>query len=120
MGNPRASLGRRSEVMARSFLEGMGWRTQATNYRTPWGEIDLVMWDGLALVLVEVRGRRSATFGSPEESLTQRKRLHLLQAAQQVVQDMGFPGEWRVDLVTVRWEKGRPPFVAHYPNVLEG
>lgn len=78
------------------------------------------MWDGPVLVLVEVRGRRTATFGSPEESLGRRKRIHLLQAAQQVVQDLGFAGDWRVDLVTVRWKKGDPPCIAHYASVLEG
>lgn len=120
MNSARASLGRRSEAVARLYLEKRGWRTQARNYRTPWGEIDLVMWDGAVLVLVEVRGRRSTAFGTPEESLTGLKRQHLLQAAQQAVQDLGFTGDWRIDLVTVRWQKGKAPTVAHYPGILDG
>ncbi|GBD11321.1 hypothetical protein HRbin23_00979 [bacterium HR23] len=120
MTGARASLGRRSEAVARAYLEGQGWRTCATNYRTPWGEIDLVMWDGPALVLVEVRSRRSTAFGTPEESLGRRKRQHLLMAAQQVVQDMGFAGDWRIDLVAVHWKRGEPPRIAHYRGALEG
>ncbi|MCS7206628.1 MAG: YraN family protein [Dehalococcoidia bacterium] len=120
MKPPRLALGQRSEHLARRFLEAQGWSTYARNYRTPWGEIDLVMWDGAVLVLVEVRARRSRAFGSPEESLTHRKRMHLLRSAQQVVHDLGFSGDWRVDLVTVSWEKGTPPILTHFPAILEG
>jgi putative endonuclease len=118
MKTPRETLGRRSEAIARAFLEGLGWRTHAVNYRTPWGEIDLVMWDGPTLVLLEVRGWRSTGFGPPEASLGPRKRRHLLQAAQRVVQDLGFTGDWRIDLVTVRWEGNGPPAIFHLPHIL--
>ncbi|CAJ1000181.1 hypothetical protein SODG_005721 [Sodalis praecaptivus] len=46
------------------------------------GEIDLIMREGITWVFVEVRYRRSDTFGTTAESVTARKRRRLLRAAQ--------------------------------------
>jgi putative endonuclease len=53
-------------------------------------------------VFVEVRTRSSAAFGVPEESLTPRKRRHLITAAQYYLQAHAL-GEvnWRIDFVAV-------------------
>ena len=45
------------------------------------GEIDLIMRDGAVTVFVEVRYRRSASYGDAASSVTQKKQQRLLQAA---------------------------------------
>ena len=40
----------------------------ARNYRTRYGEIDLVMRDGATLVFVEVKYRPTSAYGSPLEA----------------------------------------------------
>lgn len=46
------------------------------------GEIDLIMREGNTWVFVEVRYRRSDTYGTAAESVTPRKRRRLLRAPQ--------------------------------------
>ena len=69
--DPRHSLGRLGERLAAEHLERLGYRFVARNYRTRFGELDLVVPDEEVLVCCEVKTRR---FGSPWESLGEAKR----------------------------------------------
>jgi len=64
--NPRHSLGRRGEQLAAEHLERLGYRVVARNYRTRFGELDLVAADDDVIVFCEVKTRRS---GDPWENL---------------------------------------------------
>ena len=105
MASSRSSLGARGEATARAFLERQGYAIQATNYRCPWGEIDIVASQGEVLVFVEVRSRRGSALGSPEESVTSSKRRHLIATAQHYLQEHGGFSQWRIDLVAVRMDR---------------
>ena len=67
--------GKLGEEIAREFLEKKGYKIIEQNYKTKYGEIDLVCQKGKELVAVEVRTKKGDMFGSPEESLT-KKKLH--------------------------------------------
>ncbi len=75
-----------AEEVARQYLEKRGWRTLVRNYRLRGGELDLVMLEGSGgssiVVVVEVRQRRSARFGSPAETIDHRKLARLRRTAQ--------------------------------------
>ena len=58
-----------------------GLRLVARNFRTRFGEIDVIAYDGDVLVFVEVRLRSSLRFGGAVESITASKRTRLLAAA---------------------------------------
>jgi putative endonuclease len=49
----------------------------ARDWRSTLGQIDVVAQDGDTLVLVEVKARRGAGFGLPEEAVDARKRQKL-------------------------------------------
>ncbi len=108
MSMARVRLGRQGEKLARQYLLDAGYRILATNYRCPWGEIDIIAQEGAELVFVEVRTRRSSDYGSPQESITPEKVEHLHAAAQDYLQNHA-PGprpdelDWRIDLVSVRF-----------------
>ena len=100
--NPRLRLGTRGERIAARYLEGLGYEILTRNFRTLYGEVDLVTRHGESIVFVEVRTRRSLTYGTPEESVTARKRQRLEMAAQQYLQDYKLEQlTWRIDLVSV-------------------
>jgi putative endonuclease len=103
MPTPRTQLGTRGEELARRFLQQNGYEILECNYRCRWDEIDIVAQDGDEVVFLEVRSRRSADYGTPEESLTAAKLRRLLATAQHYLQQRG-QGEinWRIDLVSVR------------------
>ncbi|MFC8408953.1 YraN family protein [Arthrobacter sp. NPDC057259] len=76
-------LGRRGEDLAAGFLEDQGIRVVDRNWRCSAGEIDIVALDGDALVIAEVKTRRSLAFGHPFEAVGAEKlaRLHRLGSA---------------------------------------
>lgn len=69
------------ELRARTQLEHAGLVLLAHNYTTRFGELDLVMRDGEALVFVEVRYRRNTRFGDAATSITATKQARLVRAA---------------------------------------
>tara|TARA_B110000967_G_scaffold190556_1_gene215377 strand:- start:1785 stop:2159 length:375 start_codon:yes stop_codon:yes gene_type:complete len=70
-----------AEQLALDYLQQQGLKYQARNFRTPRGEIDLIMRDNADLVFVEVRFRQNSDFGSAEESITPQKCQRLTAAA---------------------------------------
>lgn len=56
------------------------------NYRSPYGEIDLIMRHASTLVFVEVRYRRSVQFGSPAETVDRRKQVKIRATAEHYLQ----------------------------------
>ena len=104
----RKEVGDWGERIAQSFLRGQGYRILETNYRCPHGEADIVAKDGECLVFVEVKTRRSRSYGTPEESITPVKEARLSAVADHYLQSRAMtPAEYRVDLVTVEVEPPR-------------
>ena len=80
----KASTGERGaegERQAEAFLAAHGLSTIARNVRYRFGEIDLLMRDGDALVFVEVRYRADSGFGDGADSVDRRKQRRLAKAA---------------------------------------
>lgn len=75
--------GRGGEVQARVFLERAGWKILATNYRSRFGEIDIVAQDGVTLVFVEVKSRSGSFWGSAFEAVDRKKQQKIIRTALQ-------------------------------------
>jgi len=73
--------GMRYEDRARRYLESRGLSLLAQNYRCRTGELDLVMRDGDRICFIEVKYRRSATFGGAAQSIPRAKRQKLVSTA---------------------------------------
>ena len=71
--------GRRAEAFAAWFLRLKGYRVLARRYRTPAGEIDLVVRRGRSVVFVEVKQRPDAE--AALEAVTQASRRRIARAA---------------------------------------
>ena len=63
--DPRRTLGERGERLAAEHLERAGYTILATNYRTRFGELDLVACDDRCLVFCEVKTRIAGTRRGP-------------------------------------------------------
>lgn len=88
-----------AEDAAAVFLAGRGLKLVERNYRCRYGEIDLVLQDGLTLVFVEVRYRSNSSFGGAAESITASKRKKLLKAARHYMAAQGTFPACRFDAV---------------------
>lgn len=80
------NLGARAEQWAQQYLETQGLAIVANNYRSPRGEIDLIMREKNMLIFVEVRLRSNKQFGSAADSIDTKKQRHLIHAAQHYLQ----------------------------------
>ena len=77
----KIALGKFGERVARRFLKNRSYKIIDTNYRTPFGEIDMVVCKEGSFIFVEVKTRRSLNFGLPEEALRNKKKASMIKAA---------------------------------------
>ncbi len=111
-------LGRRGEVIAARYLEGVGLRIVERNWRCAQGEIDLVAGEGDELVFVEVKTRSSVAFGHPLEAITTQKLARLRRlAAAWCAAHPGNHDRIRIDAVAVIAPAAGPIAVEHLRRV---
>ncbi len=119
----RIEVGRIGERIALHHLEGKGYRIVDANYQCRWGEVDLIALDGPVWVFVEVRTRRNAAYGSPEESVTPAKARRLTLTAQDFLRQRVAASanlEWRIDLVAILLGPNRRVLsINHLENIVE-
>ena len=137
MKTSRQVLGSWGESLAADYLSQRGYKILERNVRTPYGEIDLVARQDIekssqsrpyarasegVIVFVEVKTRSSTTYGMPEQSITARKRDHMIASAQAYLQDHPKLGDdWRVDVIAIQRESPKnPPVITHFENALAG
>jgi len=115
----RARIGRHGERHAERFLAQSGYRSSARNVRTPFGEIDLIMWDGTCLVFIEVKLRRTLRFGPPETAVTPQKLVRIQRAIAFVIARRRWVGPYRLDIVAISHRR-RAVDIAHFQNCAVG
>ncbi len=62
-------LGKKGERLVENYIKELGFRLLERNFRTPFGEADLVAQEGDELVFIEVKTRESEAFGTPREAV---------------------------------------------------
>ncbi len=95
------SKGRRGEDDAAAFLESLGYRILARNYRTPAGEADLIALEGRTLVIVEVKRRDGRRFGTALSAVDYRKRATLRAVGEDFAQIAAPGARLRFDVVAI-------------------
>ena len=120
MGNWNRKIGNWGEDIAVTFLEQNGYSIIKRNYRTPYGEIDIIARQKKSVVFIEVRTKTGSGYGSPEESVTSVKKEHMRASALYYLQthdDM--PQEWRIDFVAVELSPdGKPSRIELIENAV--
>lgn len=112
-------IGDLGERIAADYLEGKGYHLVDHNFTTRYGELDLVALEGGNLVFVEVKTRTSATFGTPEASVTPVKMERIQNAALLWLQaHPEYPDDWRVDVIAILLSHGKEvQDLQHFINV---
>jgi putative endonuclease len=102
--NAQGALGRYGEDVAARALREAGLTVLDRNWRCGrQGEIDILAYEGDALVVCEVKTRREGSFQQPMAALTPDKVARLRSLAERWTADHGGapPGGVRIDLVGV-------------------
>ena len=114
-------LGAWGEQAAREYLEGQGFEFLYANFRTPYGELDLIMQKGEQIHFVEVKTRSSTRFGFPEEAVDHNKVNHLIESAQSFLQDHPeMDSGWQIDVVAIWVGKDKnKPEIKYFENAVQ-
>lgn len=113
----KREIGSEYEDLAAGLLAGKGYRIVRKNYRTPYGEIDILAEKDGVWVFCEVKFRRSDSCGTPLESVDARKQRRISKSALYYYSRHGFTQETpcRFDVIAV-YGDGR---VEHVENAFE-
>lgn len=74
--------GKQGETLAVLFLENKGYKILARNFKTKFGEIDIIAKDKDVIVFVEVKSRSTLAFGRPIEAINIHKQRKIRQVAE--------------------------------------
>jgi putative endonuclease len=79
----RKQIGKQGEDIAVRYLEQQGYRILNRNYHSRYGEIDVICERQRVIIFVEVKTRRSESYGTAEEAVTRVKQQRLRKTALQ-------------------------------------
>lgn len=103
MGREKKFTGSSGEEIAQRFLIAGGYRILEKNFRTPFGELDIIAKKSGSMVFVEVKTRMTSSLGPPYLSMTRKKKRHIVKNAFCYLKMRGLVNSsWRVDLVSVK------------------
>ncbi len=99
-------LGRRGEIEAQKFLKKKGFKILEKNFKTHFGEIDLIAKIDNTIVFIEVKARSSDVFGMPSEAVNSKKQKKYEIVANEYLQKFKlFDCECRFDVIEFLEEK---------------
>ena len=105
-------LGRKGEKLVADYLKKQGCKILEKNYRTPFGEADIIVEDGEEIVFVEVKTRTSNSYGQPSEAVGKEKQRRYRRIAECFWLQTGKEPNARFDVVEV-WADGK---IEHIKN----
>lgn len=90
------------EESAIDYLQGKGYKIIGKNFRSRFGEIDIIALEDGALVFVEVKTRWSNKYGTPEEAVTPQKIRSIIKTADYYkLLHPNTPNLMRIDVVAI-------------------
>lgn len=96
-------LGKASEDQAEKYLSDLGYRVIERNYRSRYGEIDIIAMDGEVTVFIEVKARRNERKGSPSSAVTPLKQKKISMTALWYMKSRNIYGQRaRFDVVAIQ------------------
>ncbi len=111
--------GTQGEKLAARFLKKGGFKILTRNYRTRFGEIDIVAEDKGRLVFVEVRTLSAAARHSPEETITLKKQQKISRIALAYIQEKGLEDRLaRFDVIAIKDSRPQPT-IRHLPDAFD-
>ncbi len=121
MITPRQQFGNAGEDLAAAFLRSRGYRIVGRQVRVGrLGELDVIAEHRGTLVFVEVKTRRTAVYGAPEEALTFFKRRSLLRAIEAYRSRHGLERlPYRLDVIAIEFAADTPVIRHHQAVALD-
>ena len=110
-------LGKAGEEVALKYLKRKKFKIIKKGFRLYKGEIDVIAYDRKTLVFVEVKTRRSSSFGLPEESVTTAKQRQIKKIAQGFMAFNNLENvECRFDVISLILKKNDGYSICHFKD----
>ena len=108
--------GNKGETLVTEYLERKGYKILSRNYRSKWGEIDIVAKINQIVVFVEVKTKSTDKFGEPWEMVNGWKIEQVKRMGELWCRECAWEGRVRLDVVGV-WLDLDEPRIEHWENV---
>ena len=119
MTQQRQQIGKAGEKTVVHYLKKNGFKILERNFTCPVGEIDVIAKDKNNIVFVEVKTRRSLSYGSARLAITYRKKKKISMAALYYLKiNHQMDQRARFDVVTVL-STGEKQTIDHIQNAFE-
>ena len=115
-------LGAWGEALAAEYMRKKHYRLVAANYRSRFGELDLIMENRKFLVFVEVKTRKTADFAAAREFVDYRKQDRLRMTASIYLSENPTKLQPRFDVVEIyapQGEKTEKPVIEHLEDAFQ-
>jgi len=119
-GLQNATVGSRGEELAAAFLERNGFALVERNFRCKGGEVDIIAKDGTTLVFVEVKSRKTLTYGVPQLAVTPFKQRQISKAALTwLARNHKHDSPARFDVIAILLENDYSHQIEHIKNAFD-
>jgi len=122
MKNLNYQTGKFGEDLARQYLIKKGYEILTSNFRSRFGEIDIIASKNNALIFVEVKLKIGEETGQPEEMINSKKISQIQKMAEIFLQNNSslakkFP-LWRIDAICIVLNPdGSSKRITHWKNI---
>lgn len=112
-------LGQFGEQLAKEHLVEKGYKILESNFRSRYGEIDIIVQKDKSLVFVEVKTRIGTRFGLPYQAVDYHKLKHLKKASQYYLILHNYPNLlYRIDVISIILKKDNTvEKIQHFENI---
>jgi putative endonuclease len=115
----KLKLGKLGERLAWIYLIGKGYKILEKNYRTRWGEIDLIGQKRGSIVFFEVKTRTNQNFGWPEEAVTDAKLDKIIATGLDYLESHNLNLSWQIDVISIIIDKQYLIRIKHFSNIIK-
>lgn len=99
--NKNVNLGKQGELQAQKYLKKSGWQILETNWRNPFGEVDIIAKKGEVIAFIEVKTRLSDAFGAPSEAVQNKRKLKYIRGANYYFYNKNIDCTVRFDIIEI-------------------
>lgn len=113
------AIGNKGEELAVKFLRQKGYLIVERNFKTKFGEIDIIAKDNNTIVFVEVKARTNTHFGYPFEAVNEKKRIKLKNLALIFMKKYNKEFPIRFDIVSILFMSDGNKKIEHIKDAFE-
>lgn len=110
-------LGKKGEELAAEWLTGKGFVLLKRNWRYGRYEVDIIASQAKILHIIEVKSRRSSSYGRPEESISRQKFQNMMQGAAGWLVKYPHRQRLQYDVIAINLCRGTEPEITFFEDV---